>query len=103
MKYKTIGNCPYCDAELLKPNSHVSGWSGSQDFFAWHQKNHDANHPENEETEDVPITMTPSKELSVAEASLSYIIRNLSTTDEKKRELEHEKNVLITKIWELIK
>ena len=43
MKYKTLGNCPYCDSE----QGYYSGWSMSPEGLAKLKENHDNNHPEN--------------------------------------------------------
>ncbi len=44
MKYKTLGNCPYCDYEL----GSFGGWGMSPEGWASFKDQHDNNHPENE-------------------------------------------------------
>lgn len=48
MKYKTIGNCPYCDAEIS--GGIGTGWSGHPIMFEEYRRKHEENHPENKLT-----------------------------------------------------
>lgn len=46
MNYTTVGNCPYCDANILDGVS--SGWAGSDEMFRSLKEKHDMGHPENQ-------------------------------------------------------
>jgi len=50
MKYKTIGNCPWCDAEL-SGKGYSTGWAGSLEMFEDYKLRHEVNHPENKPAE----------------------------------------------------
>ena len=56
MKYKTQGNCPYCDSEIC---GYSGGWAMSPCGFAEMKRKHDLGHPENE-----PILTTSFKQVS---------------------------------------
>ena len=45
MKYKTVGNCPFCDSEI---SGDMSGWGMSPEGWEGMRKRHLDNHPENE-------------------------------------------------------
>lgn len=56
MKYKTQGNCPYCDSEM----GITSGWGMGPDGWASMKSDHDNDHPNNDNKSLVyPAVTTP--------------------------------------------